>query len=113
MKLLIDIGNTNTTLAVTKNGRIAKRYFIHTAKKSIETAVLKRLLGAKIEKIEKNKCTYCGAELTPGSAFCNSCGKKIEKTEEKEDKNICVKCGVKLEPESAFCNNCGEKLGKG
>ncbi|MDD3089650.1 MAG: type III pantothenate kinase [Candidatus Omnitrophica bacterium] len=45
MKLLIDIGNTNTSIAVCDRGKIKKRYFIHTAKKQLKARSMVRLLG--------------------------------------------------------------------
>ncbi|MEE8574618.1 MAG: type III pantothenate kinase, partial [Thermodesulfobacteriota bacterium] len=53
MKLLIDIGNTNTSIAIIKAAKIRKRYFIHTSRKQVEPATLKRLLGADLRKIKK------------------------------------------------------------
>ena len=52
MNLLIDIGNTKCSLAVTEGRRIRKRYFIHTDKKEVQPASLKRLLGAYRNKID-------------------------------------------------------------
>ncbi|MFH1798380.1 MAG: type III pantothenate kinase [Candidatus Omnitrophota bacterium] len=52
MKLLIDIGNTNTSMALAQGRRIKKRYFIHTEKKRISAASLKRLLGENLCKID-------------------------------------------------------------
>jgi len=52
MKLLIDIGNTNTALAVLRNKRILKRYFVHSSKKNISTGSLKRLLCRYIVSID-------------------------------------------------------------
>ncbi len=51
MKLLIDIGNTNTSMALVKDGRIRKRFFIHTSRKEIEPRSLARLLGEAKEEI--------------------------------------------------------------
>lgn len=53
MKLLIDIGNTNTSIALSEGGKIKKRYFIHTSKKAIETKPLKRLFGRYLRGIDK------------------------------------------------------------
>ncbi|MDP8257966.1 MAG: type III pantothenate kinase [Candidatus Aadella gelida] len=50
-KLLIDIGNTNTSLAVTDGRKLLKRWFINTSKKRLESASLKRLLGTWQGKI--------------------------------------------------------------
>ncbi len=52
MKLLIDIGNTNTSIAIAKGGKIRKRYFIHTDKRQVEPRAFKRLLGAYLDKID-------------------------------------------------------------
>ena len=53
IKLLIDIGNTKTSIAVAAGKRIKKRYFIHTAKKQVKPKALKRLLGARLRNIEE------------------------------------------------------------
>lgn len=52
MKLLIDIGNTNTSMALAKGKRIYKKYFIYTSKKEVQPASLKRLLRGQIEDID-------------------------------------------------------------
>ena len=48
-------------------------------------------------------CKNCGAELKPGSRFCDSCGARNAPA-------FCTNCGAKLEPESVFCGNCGTKV---
>jgi len=53
MQLLIDIGNTNTSIALSNGGKIKKRYFIYTAKKAVEPGALKRLFGRDLVRIEK------------------------------------------------------------
>lgn len=45
MKLLIDIGNTNTSIAMIEGGKIKKRFFIHTSKKQLKARAFRRLLG--------------------------------------------------------------------
>ena len=52
MKLLIDIGNTNTSLALTEGERIVKRYFISTSKKEVAPESLRRLFGKNASKID-------------------------------------------------------------
>ena len=52
MKLLVDIGNTNTQLALTEGASIVKRYFISTSKKEVEPRSLKRLLSGNLGKID-------------------------------------------------------------
>jgi type III pantothenate kinase len=53
MKLLVDIGNTNTSMVVSEKGITRKRYFIKTLKKQIEAVSLKRLLGRYLGKIDE------------------------------------------------------------
>ena len=53
MNLLIDIGNTNTSIATVKGKRILKRYFIRTSRKSISSKSLKRLLRKSVPEIDK------------------------------------------------------------
>ncbi|MDP8298896.1 MAG: type III pantothenate kinase [Candidatus Tantalella remota] len=53
MKLLIDIGNTNTSIAVTDGGKIKKEFFLHTMKKEVDPRSLKRLLGPFAGRIEE------------------------------------------------------------
>ena len=48
-------------------------------------------------------CKNCGAELKPGSRFCEHCGAK-------NAPEFCPNCGEKLEPGSLFCGNCGAKV---
>ncbi len=53
MKLLIDIGNTNTSIALLKGRRFLKSYFIHTSRKEISEGSLRRLLGRHFRDIDK------------------------------------------------------------
>lgn len=52
MKLLIDIGNTTTSIAIVKGKRILKRYFILTSKEKVKPASLKRLFGRFLKGID-------------------------------------------------------------
>ena len=52
MKLLIDIGNTNTAMVLSCKGKISKRYFIKTAKRQIEPGSLKRLFARHLGAID-------------------------------------------------------------
>ena len=55
---------------------------------------------------EENKyCDQCGAELTPGAAFCDNCG-----APQKAD--TCLKCGFKFIKPGKFCPKCGAKRGE-
>jgi type III pantothenate kinase len=53
INLLIDIGNTNTSLALVKGKRFLKRYFIRTSRKEISSTSLKRLIGKNVSGIDK------------------------------------------------------------
>jgi len=53
IKLLIDIGNTNTSLAILGRGKIQRYKFIHTAKKEVSPKALKRLLKMNLPKIDE------------------------------------------------------------
>ena len=48
-------------------------------------------------------CKNCGAELRPGTRFCEHCGAK-------NTPEFCINCGAKLESDNLFCGNCGAKL---
>lgn len=52
MKLFMDIGNTNTSIAVSGGGRIKKRYFIRTSRKEVQPSSFRRLLGRDLGKID-------------------------------------------------------------
>lgn len=60
------------------------------------------------------KCTKCGADVPVGSAFCGSCGTKVEApaASAAPSGNICPKCGTVVAEGKAFCNNCGTKIEK-
>lgn len=53
MKLLIDIGNTNTAIAIAKGKKLLKRYFIHTSKERISAKSFKRLLAGYLSDADK------------------------------------------------------------
>lgn len=61
-------------------------------------------------------CPQCGAEVTNGAVFCNSCGAKLNdekaKAEEAkaEEEKTCPQCGMKVGESDLFCNSCGNKL---
>ncbi|MBU0683901.1 MAG: type III pantothenate kinase [Candidatus Omnitrophica bacterium] len=52
MKLLIDIGNTNSSIAFFDKKKVEKRYFIHTDREHINSSAFKRLIGKKLLKID-------------------------------------------------------------
>ena len=55
--------------------------------------------------VENKYCDQCGAELTPGAAFCDNCG-----APQKAD--TCSKCGFKFIKPGKFCPKCGAKRGE-
>jgi len=52
-------------------------------------------------------CVSCGAEVDPGSKFCNECGAEQTKAEAG-----CVSCGAEIAPDTKFCNECGAEQKK-
>ena len=50
-------------------------------------------------------CDQCGAELTPGAAFCDACGAP------QAAPDTCTKCGFKFIKPGKFCPKCGAKRG--
>ena len=49
------------------------------------------------------RCISCGAELQPGSRFCENCGTK-------NTPRFCENCGAPLRDGAKFCEGCGTKL---
>ncbi|MFA6635782.1 MAG: type III pantothenate kinase [Candidatus Omnitrophota bacterium] len=49
-RILIDIGNTNTSIASARGQKITKKYFIRTAKNEVAPESLKRLLGKDLKE---------------------------------------------------------------
>ena len=47
-------------------------------------------------------CQECGRSNSPGSRFCDSCGRRID--------GVCDHCGHQNESGARFCNECGESL---
>ena len=54
---------------------------------------------------ENKYCDQCGAELTPGAAFCDNCGAP-------QNTDTCSKCGFKFIKPGKFCPKCGAKRGE-
>ena len=55
------------------------------------------------------KCPSCQKEIPPNSAFCNSCGARLEPVQSKS----CPKCQVQNSAEAKFCSSCGANLSGG
>ena len=51
-------------------------------------------------------CDQCGAELTPGAAFCDNCGAP------QSSPDTCSKCEFKFIKPGKFCPKCGTKRGE-
>jgi type III pantothenate kinase len=49
-RILVDIGNTNTSIALVRGRNIMKKYFIRTSKNEVDPASLKRLLGKDLKE---------------------------------------------------------------
>lgn len=81
-----------------------------------------KTLAAEIERCRNEinrikgimKCPNCGAEVSAGSAFCNSCGTKMPQEQKEEPvpegMRRCPGCNALVSVENAFCNQCGIKL---
>ena len=52
-RILIDIGNTNTSMAITEKREILKRYFIRTSKNEVDPEALKRLFGKLLDEVSE------------------------------------------------------------
>ena len=52
-----------------------------------------------------NECKYCGATIGQGTAFCASCGSRVQPSEH------CRFCGAVLKEGAAFCTSCGANSG--
>jgi len=57
-------------------------------------------------------CPNCGAEITNGDEFCNSCGthEKYSENSEQGKKNLCSNCGMEFGSDDIFCGHCGARL---
>lgn len=53
----------------------------------------------------KRFCDNCGAELTPGAAFCDECGTSVPSSD------VCLKCNFKFIRPGKFCPKCGTPRG--
>lgn len=68
---------------------------------------------------DKIQCEECKSIIPLDSAFCNKCGKPIQKLDFTSIKNelgsaeegkTCPRCGTALIQEAVFCPNCGMKV---
>lgn len=56
-----------------------------------------------VTQTANKSCDQCGAELTPGAAFCDECGAP------QASPDVCSKCGFKFQKPGKFCPKCGTK----
>ena len=54
------------------------------------------------------KCRNCGADVTPDSVFCSTCGSKIEHSA--NESSFCPNCSAEVAQGALFCSKCGHKL---
>lgn len=67
-------------------------------------AVTDAFAGMSNPPVQANRfCDQCGAELTPGAAFCEECGAP------QTSSDICAKCGFRFLKPGKFCPKCGAK----
>lgn len=65
-------------------------------------------LSNTVESVIENStiiCPNCNAKCPSNSAFCISCGSKLQKAKQK-----CPKCGTEIPENSKFCLSCGASL---
>jgi serine/threonine protein kinase/superfamily II DNA or RNA helicase len=56
-------------------------------------------------------CRGCGAELSPGARFCDSCGMASQELPPSDHRLACCKgCGEGLPAAALFCDGCGRKV---
>ena len=72
----------------------------------------------KIEQYKKiienlkgiTQCPKCGAEISSDSAFCASCGAKLEIVDNSENVTRCDACGAVVADGCLFCTSCGKPI---
>ena len=69
----------------------------------------------KIKEIKGiGKCANCGADVSPNSAFCNSCGAPIVQAKPVnptvESAKFCTVCGSPVPAGNLFCVHCGSRI---
>lgn len=57
-----------------------------------------------LERKQVAQCPHCGAEASPTSKFCASCGQALAA------KSFCPKCGAEAPAGTKFCPECGNNL---
>lgn len=100
-------------------------YQEHKDDQDTEYSDMIREIGALYCEIEQNqdkikqikgfgKCRQCGADIPPNTAFCSSCGAKVEPAgnDNNVGQSFCPACGAAVALDDLFCQNCGAKLEK-
>jgi len=85
------------------------------ARPAAEIADAKAKIAAYAAQLDQIKgtarCPKCGAEVSSGARFCNSCGSplNVQPSRPAETGAVCAKCGAKLAAGELFCTNCGSR----
>lgn len=58
-------------------------------------------------------CSRCYKEIPNGSAFCSSCGLKIDSVEVEVKKTFCKNCGKPIAENQTVCSYCAVRFGDG
>lgn len=58
-----------------------------------------------MEKVNKDPCSKCGYDGSPGDKYCRRCGLPL--------KDHCAICGHSVQPDDRFCTKCGASLLQG
>lgn len=62
---------------------------------------------------EPQRCSRCGAFVSPDTQFCDSCGSRVHgyaaegAVQRKLPEHICRNCGQELAADAEFCDSCG------
>ena len=73
-------------------------------------AELKSLQPAQPEPSAGARCPHCGASVTPGGSFCQTCGGRVAEEEKAAQIRFCVQCGAQLREGARFCPKCGQTV---
>lgn len=70
--------------------------------------------GSKVEVAEDNKCRECGSEVPENVLFCPTCGAKVEQKQiPPKITKTCPNCGFNVDDETTFCPECGTNVETG
>ena len=75
-----------------------------------QEAELKKILPVQPEPTAAVKCPHCGASVTTGGAFCQTCGGRLAEEQKPDPIRFCVHCGAQLREGARFCPECGQTV---